>query len=642
MKRLLGVLCLVSLLVPALTQAQAQRRFDVKLTTDKQITHVLNRLTFGARPGDAAEVRRVGIERWIDLQLNPERIPESPLLESRVEPLVTLKLQTWEIFQKYQAPQAVSLRRPTRINPASVLSPLQVSKLMNGGTIEERREVWMSLSPDIRSQLYLSAPVQALEGLPDLQQEAQKARQAEEQAMQAERRRLIPPINDLLTQDEMRIVRAGTEQQKLDLVNSFDADKRAKVLRAAAQQFQNVPQLRREAMALAQPPQFVHNELIENKLYRAVYSNHQLEEVLVDFWLNHFNVFNGKANGRILLTSYERDAIRPYVFGRFKDMLLATARHPAMLIYLDNVNSQAPREDLVFPVGPNQQPPRQPGLNENYARELMELHTLGVDGGYTQADVVAVARAFTGWTVVQPGQYAEFGFNGDRHDRKEKVILEHKLPPGRGEQDGLEVIDILARHPSTAKFISKKLAQRFVADDPPQALIDRMAATFTRTEGDLRAVLQTMFSSVEFSSEGAWQSKLKSPLEIVVSSVRALNAEAVDTFAMAQRIADLGQPLYGKVEPTGYPNTGEGWASTAGILGRINFATDLTAGRIPGVKPDMSRFNFKMPSVVATELLGAPPSAATLESIDKGIQGKEVTPSMLATVVLSSPEFQRR
>ncbi|HTG75514.1 MAG TPA: DUF1800 domain-containing protein, partial [Terriglobia bacterium] len=367
------------------------------------------------------------------------------------------------------------------------------------------------------------------------------------------------------------------------------------------------------------------------------------EEVLVDFWLNHFNVFNGKGQTRVLLTSYERDAIRPHVFGRFKDMLLATARHPAMLIYLDNAQSQVPREDLPLPVvGPNQAPPRRPGLNENYGRELMELHTLGVDGGYTQEDVIAVARAFTGWTVFDPQRYAEFQFNPGGHDRKEKVVLEHKLPAGRGEQDGIDVIDILAHHPSTAKFISKKLAQRFVSDDPPQVLIDRMAATFTKTDGDLRAVLQTLFSSVEFSSEAAWQAKLKSPLEMVVSSVRALNAEATDTFALSQRIAEMGQPLYGKVEPTGYPNTGEGWASTAGILGRINFATALTAGQIPGVKADMSRFNFKSPAVVAEELLVTAPSAVTVASIEKGIQGKEATPSLLATIVLSSPEFQRR
>ncbi len=444
----------------------------------------------------------------------------------------------------------------------------------------------------------------------------------------------------------MRITRTGTDQEKIAILDSLDAEKRRQVLRAAGpQMFATVPQLRREAMAANQPQQFVNAELIENKLYRAIYSNHQLEEVLVDFWLNHFNVFNGKGQTRVLLTSYERDAIRPHVFGRFKDMLLATARHPAMLIYLDNAQSQAPRDDLPLPVvGPNQAPPRRPGLNENYGRELMELHTLGVDGGYTQEDVIAVARAFTGWTVYDPQRYAEFQFNPGGHDRKEKIVLEHKLPAGRGEQDGIDVIDILAHHPSTAKFISKKLAQRFVSDDPPQALIDRMAATFTKTDGDLRAVLQTLFSSVEFSSEGAWQSKLKSPLEMVVGSVRAAERGSHGHFrACPSGSPRLGQPLYGKVEPTGYPNTGEGWASTAGILGRINFATALTAGQIPGVKADMSRFNFKVACRGRRRACSAPLRLRPRSSsIEKGIQGKEATPSMLATIVLSSPEFQRR
>jgi uncharacterized protein (DUF1800 family) len=398
--------------------------------------------------------------------------------------------------------------------------------------------------------------------------------------------------------------------------------------------------LRREAMAINQPQQYVNQELIENKLYRAIYSNRQLEEVLVDFWVNHFNVFNGKNQIRVLLTSYERDAIRPHVFGHFKDMLLATAHHPAMLIYLDNNQSQVPREDMPQP--PNGAQGRRPGINENYGRELMELHTLGVDGGYTQEDVIAVARAFTGWTVYDPQKYAEFQFNPAGHDRKEKFVLGHTLPPGRGEQDGLEVIDILAHHPSTAKFISKKLAQRFVADDPPQALIDRMAATFTKTDGDLRAVLATLFTSVEFSSEGAWQSKLKSPLEMVVSAVRALNADAADTLPLAQRIAEIGQPLYGKLEPTGYPNTGESWASASGILGRINFATALTSGQVPGMKIDVSRFNFKPPAVVASELLGISPSPETLAAIEKSLQGREATPSMLAATILGSPEFQKR
>jgi len=213
------------------------------------------------------------------------------------------------------------------------------------------------------------------------------------------------------------------------------------------------------------------------------------------------------------------------------------------------------------------------GLNENYGREVMELHTLGVDGGYTQQDVIAVARSFTGWTIAKPAVSPEFVFANFMHDSGEKTVLGHKIAAGGGEQDGLQVIDILAHHPSTAKFISKKLAQRFVADEPPQSLIDRMAQTFTKTDGDLRAVLETMFVSTEFSSEGAWQAKVKSPLEAVVSAVRATQSEALDTVTLVQKVADLGEPLYNKLEPTGYSNTGEGWLNTAGLMGRMNFAT---------------------------------------------------------------------
>jgi uncharacterized protein (DUF1800 family) len=228
------------------------------------------------------------------------------------------------------------------------------------------------------------------------------------------------------------------------------------------------------------------------------------------------------------------------------------------------------------------------------------------------------------------------------HDRKEKVVLGHTIPAMGGEQDGLQVIDILAHHPSTAKFISRKLAQRFVADDPPQSLVNRMADTFSKTDGDLRAVLQTMFSSAEFMSEGAWESKLKSPLEMVVSTIRALNADVMDALPLGQRIADLGEPLYGKLEPTGYPNTGEAWANTASVLSRINFATAIVSGQIFGVKVDISRFNFKKPDVVAHEILNMPPSPSTLKAIEQGLESKEATPSNLTTLVISSPEFQKK
>ncbi len=626
MKRFSPALCTAALLFTVLTGNSAGR-FDQKLALDKQVVHALNRLTFGIRQGDVPEVRRLGVEKWIDLQLHPERIAESADLQARLKPLETLQLATWQINEKYAPPQ-----RPAPAQLQALLTPAQISKLRDGGTVEERREVINSLAPNVRRQVLAAVPPQALAGLPELEQEARNARATDVQRPS--------PLNELLSPEQQRLLRGGSPEDKLALLSAMDEAKRKQVLRSAGPQpFVGIPQLRREAMAMNQPQQYANQELIEHKLYRTVYSNRQLEEVLVDFWMNHFNVFNGKNQTRVLLTSYERDAIRPNVLGRFEDLLLATARHPAMLIYLDNAQSQVPRDDMPQP--PNA-PARRGGINENYGRELMELHTLGVDGGYTQDDVIAVARAFTGWTVYDPQKYGEFQFNPSGHDRKEKTILGRTLPAGRGEQDGLDVIHMLARHPATAKFISKRLAQRFVSDDPPQLLIDRMAATFTKTGGDIRAVLQTLFTSVEFMSEGAWQSKLKSPLEVVVSAVRALNADAADMFPLAQRIAEMGQPLYGKSEPTGHPNTGETWASASGILGRINFATAITSGQIPGLKTDVSRFNFKQPAAVAGDLLGISASTETLAAIGKSIEGKEVTPSMLAAGVLGSPEFQKR
>jgi len=636
MKRLGCSLGLAALLVILSTLlGAAAGRFDQKLSPDKQVIHVLNRLTFGPRPGDVEQVRRLSVEKWIDLQVHPDRIAEDPVLDAKLKPLGTLQLSTWQILEKYPPMPAAVTVKPATLPP---LVPQQMARLMNCSA-EERRTTLASFDAETRRLILAAGPPQLLEGLPDdLQQEARKIRQADQEARKKEIRRLMPPLNELLSPEQIRIANGGSIQEKTSLINSFDTEKRLQILRVIPLQSLNgVPDLHREALAARQPQEYVNAELIENKLYRAIYSNRQLEEVLVDFWMNHFNVFNGKGPDRVLLTSFERDAIRPHAFGHFKDILLASARHPAMLYYLDNWQSQVPREDLPVPPGV-----RRPGLNENYGRELLELHTLGVDGGYTQDDVIAVARAFSGWTIYDPQKFAEFQFNPAVHDRKEKVVLGHTIPAMGGEQDGLTVIDILAHHPSTAKFISKKLAQRFVADDPPQILVERMAATFAKTDGDIRAVLQTMFNSPEFLSEGAWQAKIKSPLEIVAGAIRATNADVSDTFMLAQRIAELGEPLYGKLEPTGYPNTSEAWTNTASVLGRINFATALTAGQILGAKVDLSRFNFKGPSSVASELLSMPASPSMLGAIAGAIQGKEVTPSVLTALIISSPDFQRR
>jgi uncharacterized protein (DUF1800 family) len=289
------------------------------------------------------------------------------------------------------------------------------------------------------------------------------------------------------------------------------------------------------------------------------------------------------------------------VLGKFKDLLNATAKSPAMLFYLDNWQSVAPSGRTAGPA--------RRGLNENYARELLELHTLGVDGGYTQKDVTEVARCFTGWTISQPQRGGGFQFNPRAHDDGEKIVLGTRIPAGGGIEDGERVLDILASHPSTAHVISWKLAQRFVADDPPKPLVESMARTFLKTRGGLREVMTAMLASKEFWSTDAYRCKVKSPLEFVASAVRSVNGDVDYAVSLANQVGQLGQPLYRKQEPTGYSNSSAQWLNTAGLLARMNFALQLAANRVPGVKMD-------------------PAGAA-------GLGGP-------AGVALGSPEFQKR
>jgi uncharacterized protein (DUF1800 family) len=476
------------------------------------------------------------------------------------------------------------------------------------------------------------------------------ARQKQQEERTKEMRKLRPPLNELLTPDQVQTATRGTREQREALFSSLDSTKRQQVAGTLPPQaLADFPELRRLGAISRQPRQVVMADLREAKLYRALCSNRQLEEVLTDFWFNHFNVFEGKGQQeQTTLASYERDAIRPHVLGHFKDLLLATARHPAMLHYLDNWESLA---EGLFQVGPFAPGPgsgvsvfaRQAhGLNENYGRELMELHTLGVKGGYTQDDVIAVARCFTGWTIRQPNTQPEFAFAAFMHDAGEKTVLGHRIAAGGEEQDGLEVINILAHHPSTARFISRALAQRFVADDPPPSLVDRMAKTFLKTDGDLRAVMQTMLTSREFFSQGAWQAKIKTPLEMVVSAVRASGGNTTDSFTLVQKVADMGEPLYGKLEPTGYRDTADAWLSTASVMARINFANALAAGQVAGVKVDTARFGEKDAASIAHDLLHRDASPQTLAAIERGLAGKPASPAVIMGLVISSPEFQRR
>jgi uncharacterized protein (DUF1800 family) len=358
--------------------------------------------------------------------------------------------------------------------------------------------------------------------------------------------------------------------------------------------------------------QRVAMEIQSARVARALLSERQLEEVMVDFWENHFSVFTGKGVVRYYLPDYDR-AIRPHALGNFRDLLGAVATSPAMLFYLDNAQSgvEPGRPSLVAqqPIGRGRgarppmrrlpppgmpgdppvaipQPGRRPGLNENYARELLELHTLGVDGGYTQQDVIDVARALTGWTIDAPRGGGRFIFRPAMHDAGPKTVLGIALAEGRGIEDGEQVLTILARHPSTARFISMKLARRFVSDTPPASLVDRAAATFTRTDGDIREVVRTIVTSPEFFSQAAYRSKVKTPFELVVSTLRALDAAPDATPRTARVVQQLGQPIFGKETPNGYPDVADAWLNTGAILNRINFGTMVVSGQVPGIAID--------------------------------------------------------
>ena len=375
-------------------------------------------------------------------------------------------------------------------------------------------------------------------------------------------------------------------------------------------------------------------ELSQQRIMRAVHSERQLEEVLVDFWFNHFNVFAGKGATRVYLTEYERDVIRPHVLGKFRDLLGATAHSPAMLFYLDNWQSAAPNQDRQDRRG---RPAR--GLNENYARELMELHTLGVDGGYTQNDVQDVARAFTGWTIEMPRQGGGFKFEPRIHDDGEKVILGHRINGGGGKKDGERVLDILAAHRSTARFIATKLARKFVADVPPPALVERATARFRETAGDIREVVRTIVTSPEFFSLAAYRAKVKSPYEFVVSAARAADVEVARALPLVQTLRELGMPLYFCQPPTGYADRAEAWVNTGALLSRMNFAVSLAEGRLRGVKRTSS---MNTAAASARDALLQTALAGDVSESTRATVAKAKSAAQSVALTLGSPDFQRR
>ncbi|MGA8492752.1 MAG: DUF1800 domain-containing protein [Terriglobales bacterium] len=648
----IGLILLLSLLGFAVSVQMAvgkkkDKRASVSPQMDDQqrAVHALNRLTFGPRPGDADRVMAMGVDKWIDQQLHPETVDDSAL-DARLSQFRTLRMDTREIVESFPSEQMIKAVADGKQSlPSDPLKRAVYQAQLDRYQDKEER----------KQQTALAGPEKVAED-----ERARRQHEREEANQKVEQLLDLPP-----DQRMKALLKLPPEEQRV-MTNSLQGGKRDEFLEGMN------PRQRETIEALKSPQQVVADELIEGKLLRAIYSERQLQEVMTDFWFNHFNVFIGKGADRYLLTSYERDVIRPRALGKFEDLLVATAQSPAILFYLDNWLSVGPNSDVANGIPKRadkqlkqrirnkgqtgQSKGKRNGLNENYGRELMELHTLGVNGGYTQQDVTEVASVFTGWTLKQPKQGGGFTFEERQHEPGDKIVLGHHIKP-KGEKEGLEVLHILAHNPATAKFICTKLALRFVSDDPPPALVDRMAHTFLKKDGNIREVLRTMLDSPEFWAPDAYRAKVKTPLEFVVSAVRASGAEVTDAMPIARQLQNMGMPLYGMQPPTGYSMKADAWVNSSALLGRMNFAMALTSGKVRGVQVDSEPGrNDAQQTLAALEdrLLAGDVSKQTHDVISARLQDSKVSrrklddparppnTSLIAGLLLGSPEFQRR
>jgi len=692
-----------SLALACLTIFAFGKKKDQKVATQmpesKRALHALQRLTFGPRPGEVDRVAAKGVDKWIDLQLHPEKIDDSSL-DARLAPLRTLRMDTREIVENFPPQPLIKAvmegkqRMPSDPVKRAVYEA-QIERLQEKR--ERKQEATANATPPAaNSGAEQSNGEQATASTSAENSAASKPSAQDEQTDRRREDRLYADLKaqellDLPPDQRMKQVLEMSPEEQRALSASLKGPK-------GDEFFQGMDPKQKEAVkALSNPEQVVGDELMQAKLLRAIYSERQLDEVMTDFWFNHFNVFIGKGPDRYLVTSYERDVIRPHALGKFEDLLVATAKSSAMLFYLDNWLSVGPQSDVALGIRwnpyarpryrrfPPPAPPRQAkgkgkrnsGLNENYGRELMELHTLGVNGGYTQRDVTEVARVLTGWTIDQPQKGGGFKFEEKMHEPGTKIVLGHKIKQ-HGEKEGMEVLHLLSHHPSTARFISTKLAMRFVSDDPPPALVDEMAQTFLKKDGDIREVLKTMFKSPAFWSDDVYRAKVKTPLEFVASAVRATGADVSDALPLARQLNTLGMPLYGMQPPTGYSMKSDAWVNSSALLGRMNFSLALMSGKIKGVQVNAdslvntgAQANATSPaasdperilSVLEASLLAGEVSKQTHDAIIKQLENparpqaeakpaarKSDKPSALtsnsgtiAGLILGSPEFQRR
>jgi uncharacterized protein (DUF1800 family) len=629
----------------------------------KRALHALNRLAFGPRPGDVERVAAMGVDKWIDLQMHPDKIDDHAL-DSRLERFRTLRMNAHEMVENFPPPAVIKAIADGKQSMPSDSARHAVYEAQLQRYQEKTEQKQEAANTDASSAAGSGKTV---------------AMSDEEQTRRREDRLYADlkteDLLDLPPDERMKAILKMSPEDQRTVEASLKGDKRDQFMEGMK------PQQRETLMALNNPQQVVTSELVQSKLLRAIYSDRQLEEVMTDFWFNHFNVFIGKGADRYMLTGYERDVIRPRALGKFEDLLVATAQSPAMLFYLDNWLSVGPNSDFANGVPKRnynynwRRPPRPPrptpvkqakgkrsGLNENYGRELMELHTLGVNGGYTQKDVTEVARILTGWTLKEPRQGGGFVFEERMHEPGDKHVLGHRIKSS-GEKEGREVLHILAHHPSTAKFVSTKLAMRFVSDNPPSALIDRMTQTFLKKNGDISEVLKTMFRSPEFWAPESYRAKVKTPLEFVVSAVRTSGAEVSDALPLAQQLQTMGMPLYGMQPPTGYSMKADAWVNSSALLGRMNFALALTAGKLKGVQVDSGQMLGAGASpadsqgtlaALENSLLAGNVSRQTHDTIAAQMSDPKISQrqlddparppntSAIAGLLLGSPEFQRR
>ncbi|HEY3770734.1 MAG TPA: DUF1800 domain-containing protein [Candidatus Angelobacter sp.] len=684
---------------------------QMPMEDDKRIVHALNRFTFGIRPGDVDRVQAMGLDKWFDEQLRPEKIDDSAV-EARLAPFRTLNMSTKEMVENFPSPQVLKAIENGRMSipsdPAkkavyesrmAAYQQRQQNKEDKGaaGNNAAAANNAAANNTDEMPPAKPAAADQQMAGTdytpPEMRADSKNSASSNSSAnskqpalpiavppMSAEETRKQKQREDAMYADiagdqllEMqpdaryKAILKMSPEERLDLAKTYKGPK-------AAQLVDGMKPEQRETVEAIVQPQAVLGELAEAKLLRAIYSDRQLEEVMADFWFNHFNVFNGKGPDRYMINAYERDVIRPHALGKFKDILAATAKSPAMLFYLDNWQSVGPESELAQNgaqrrVGPRTRffrpPPRAKnrpsGLNENYAREIMELHTLGVDGGYTQKDVTELAKVLTGWSIERPQLGGGFHFNERAHEPGAKFVLGRRINE-HGEKEGEEMLDILAHEPATAKFISRKLAMRFVADNPPQSLVDSMADTFLKKDGDIREVLRTMFHSPEFWAADAYRAKMKTPFEFVASAARASGADIQNALPLVGTLNRMGMPLYAMQPPTGYSMKADAWVNSSALLNRMNFALALGSGKLPGTSLDPQvLIHGPAPadaqaalSTLEQSILAGDVSAQTHAVMQKQLSDPQIAQRKLddgdkkpnygaiAGLIMGSPEFQRR